>query len=101
MTKATVIRYQTKSEEEAKENARLVEAVFKQLAEQHPTGLRYAALRFPEGNGFMHMLITEGDTNPLAELPAFQDFQSTIADRLAGPPEVTETELLGSYRVFD
>jgi hypothetical protein len=101
MANATVIRYRTKGDQEAKENARLVEAVFKQLTERQPTGVRYAAFQFPDGDGFLHMLVTEGEGNPLTELPAFQEFQASISDRLDGPPEVTQAELLGSYRVFD
>jgi hypothetical protein len=101
MTTATVIRYRTKGEAEAKENARLIEAVFAELDETRPEGMRYAAFRVPDGDGFLHLFVMEGDANPLAELPAFQEFQKSIGDRLAGKPEVTETELLGAYRVFD
>lgn len=95
MSKANVIRYRTKGPREAEENVRLIEAVFAQLNETRPEGLRYSAFRMADGLSFMHVVVTDGDA--LANLPAFKEFQQDIADRLDGPPEFTETVHIGGY----
>jgi hypothetical protein len=49
---ATVVRYTTRAES-ADENEKLIKAVFAQLAEQLPKGLRYVAIRLDDGVRFM------------------------------------------------
>ncbi len=75
----TVVRYRPK-EEKADENQSLVEAVFAELAEADPGGVRYATLRLADGT-FVHIADVETDPNPLGSIAAFAEFQSDIVDR--------------------
>ena len=52
MSRATVVRYTTRPES-ADENERLIRAVFAQLAEQRPAGLRYSSIRLEDGVSFL------------------------------------------------
>ncbi len=81
MTETRVIRYRTKPES-ADENARLIAAVFKELAEQDTAGIRYTALRLDDGVTFLHIAMLDADDNPLDSSPAFAAFQSGIGARL-------------------
>jgi acyl dehydratase len=93
-----VVRY-TPKPERADENQQLVEAVFADLAETDPGGLRYATFRLADGT-FVHIADIEGDENPLAASAAFAAFQENIGDRCAegdGPNPQAAT-LVGSYR---
>ena len=97
---ATVVRYTTRPEA-ADENEKLIKAVFAQLAEQLPKGLRYVAIRLDDGVSFIHVAVHENDHNPLAGLPAFGEFASTIKERCTdGPTPVTGT-VIGSYATAD
>ena len=84
----------------ASENEALVRAVYEELHEAQPNGLRYATFQLPDGVSFVHVAAHEGDgTNPLTGLAAFQRFQEKIAERCDEPPVVTELREIGSYRV--
>ena len=97
---ATVVRYTTRAGS-ADENEKLIKAVFAQLAEQLPKGLRYLAIRLDDGVSFIHVAVHENDHNPLAGLPAFGEFASTIKERCTdGPTPVTGT-VIGSYATAD
>jgi hypothetical protein len=98
MTKAVVVRYQTRAEA-AESNQRLIEQVFAELNAEDPGGVRYAAFRLADGAGFVHVALFEGDGNPLASSKAFAAFQDGAAERQAGPPVVSEATLIGSYRM--
>jgi hypothetical protein len=87
-----VIRYRTKPEA-ADENQRLIENVFAELALKAPAGLRYSSFRLDDGVTFLHIATGDG----LPELPAFQEFQRDLADRLAAGPERTAATQLGGY----
>ena len=89
---AAVIRYQVRPEA-AEENQRLVEGVFAQLAAVAPPGLRYTSLRLADGVTFVHVVDGEG----LPELPAFQEFQRCLADRLAAGPARDAAVTVGAY----
>ena len=93
-----VVRYRPKAEH-ADENQRLVEAVFAELSDQNPGGLRYATFRLAEGS-FVHIADIEGDQNPLSNSPAFAAFQANIGDRCeeGEGPNPQEATLIGSYR---
>jgi hypothetical protein len=96
MTTTRVIRYRTRPEA-AEENARLVRAVFAELAESKPEGLRYSTYRLDDGVTFMHVVHTEGDGNPLPDIAAFAEFQRGIADRCVEGPVVADATVVGSY----
>ena len=88
-----VIRYRTKPEA-AEENQRLIENVFAELALKAPAGLRYSSFRLDDGVNFLH-IATGGEA--LQDLPAFQEFQRDLADRLAEGPERTGATQVGGY----
>lgn len=100
MSSTNVIRYRTKPER-ADENAALIKAVFAELAERRPDGVRYAALRLEDGESFVHVVQVDTAPNPLLDLPAFQAFQAEIGDRVADGPYPSAATVVGSYGVFD
>jgi hypothetical protein len=94
---AVIVQYQT-TPDTAERNRELVEAVYAQLAERKPDGLRYATFRLADGVTFVHVAVVEGAENPLPALPAFQDFQQDMPNRAVRPPEPAPATLLGAYR---
>jgi hypothetical protein len=99
MTTTLVVRYET-TPATADENARLVAAVYAELAHQRPDGLQYATFRLDDGVTFVHVAVRTGDVDPLPELPAFQEFQRTIAARVVAPPNASPATIVGSYGLF-
>jgi hypothetical protein len=97
---ATVVRYTTRAES-ADENEKLLKAVFAQLAERLPKGLRYVAIRLDDGVSFIHVAVYENDHNPLPELPAFGEFASTIKERCTDGPTPVNGAVVGSYGTAD
>ena len=93
---ATVVRYTTLAGS-ADENEKLIKAVFAQLAEQLPKGLRYVAIRLDDGVSFIHVAMHENDHNPLTELSAFGSFASTIKERCTDGPTPVNGTVVGSY----
>lgn len=93
---ATVVRYTTRAGS-ADENEKLIKAVFAQLAEQLPKGLRYVAMRLDDGVSFIHVAVHDNDHNPLAALPAFGEFASTIKERCTEGPAPVNGTVVGSY----
>jgi hypothetical protein len=94
-----IVRYKVKPER-AEENEQLIEAVFAELAQTTPEGLRYASFKGDDGITFFHFAIIEGD-NPLDKSPAFQAFQDGIRDRCDVPPEPVPVQSIGAYRYLD
>jgi hypothetical protein len=95
--KRTLIRYRTRPEA-ADANARLVEAVFAELAAREPEGLRYLSLRLA-GDVFVHFVESESDPSPLLQLDAFKAFQQGIRERCVEPPDPRAATVLGNYRM--
>ena len=95
-----VVRYRPEPDR-ADENQQLVEAVFAELAETDPGGVRYATLRLADGT-FVHIAAVEADPNPLASNAAFARFQEGIVDRCVEGegPNPQPAELIGNYRYF-
>ena len=91
-----IVRYRVKPDR-ADENESLVRAVYAELDETKPEGLRYATLRLDDGVSFVHLSESESDASPLTEVPAFKAFQEGIAERTDEKPVVTEVEVVGSY----
>jgi hypothetical protein len=96
MSHATVVRYTTRPDT-ADENEQLIKAVFIQLAEQQPKGLRYVAIRLDDGVSFVHVAVLEHEHNPLAVLSAFGEFVSAINDRCADGPTPANGTVVGAY----
>ncbi len=96
MSQATVVRYTTKPGS-ADENEKLIKAVFAQLTEQQPDGLRYVAIRLDDGVSFLHIAVLDDDHNPLTGLPAFGEFVSAINERCTSGPAPATRTLIGAY----
>jgi hypothetical protein len=99
MTTVKVITYKTKPES-ADENARLVGAVYAELAAEKPEGLKYATFRLDDGVSFVHVALLDGDVNPLTTSAAFGEFQADIANRVAEGPVPSDATVVGSYRLL-
>jgi hypothetical protein len=97
MSRIRIVRYRTRPEA-AEENQRLVEKVFADLGAEDPGGLRYATFRLADGVSFVHVVVHEGDDDPLGASSAFAAFQQGIGDRVTEPPKADEATLVGSYR---
>jgi len=95
-----MVRYRVKPDR-ADENERLVRAVYEELHETNPSGLRYATFRLKDGVTFVHLAETEGANSPLSDVAAFKEFQREIEERTDESPVVTQVEEIGSYRFGD
>jgi hypothetical protein len=97
--KATVVRYQTRSEQAA-ENQRLIEAVLADLEEREPVGFTYKVFRLEDGVSFVHVVVEHGveDPDSLQSVPAFQAFVAGISDRCDIPPVSMGATVVGGYR---
>ena len=95
----TIVTYTVKSGRE-EENAALVRAVFEELTQTRPAGLRYAVFYLPDSRQFIHLYTDEGSTSGVQELASFQAFVSGAEDRHEQPATSTQPELIGDYRTF-
>lgn len=98
-----MVQYKVKPEQVA-ENERYVRAVYEELHRVRPPGLRYATLRLPDGQSFIHLVSSEaadGAANPLTALPSFKAFLAGLRERCETPPATTDLEQIGSYGFFD
>jgi len=99
MHKRLVTRYATRSEQDADENQRRVEAVFAELAAAKPDNVSYIVLRLQDGS-FVHVSFHDhGDeeVNPISSTPAFAHFQQDHADRRDGEVIQQTATLVGAY----
>jgi hypothetical protein len=95
--KTIVVRYKT-TEAHGDANAALIRAVFSELQERRPPGLRYTSYRAADGVSFVHLATHEApDGSALTTLPAFKAFQQQLRSRCAEPPVITELSVVGSY----
>ena len=99
MSVTKVIRYRTKPEC-ADENERLIRNVFAELASQCPEGLHYAAFRLEDGVSFMHVVVLDGEENPLATSRAFGEFQSGVNDRCEDGPTPSDATVIGNFQLL-
>jgi len=95
-----VVRYRPRPGE-ADRNQRLVEAVFEELNDARPDGIRYATFRLEDGT-FIHIAAVEVDPNPLTGVAAFAACQDGIFERCetGEGPNPQPAELVGSYRLL-
>ena len=97
MGSTVIVRYTTRADA-AEENQRLVEKVFAELAATEPDGLRYATFRLADGVSFVHVAMIDGDSNPLQQVAAFQEFTREIGQRCVEGPNAGPATMVGSYR---
>ncbi len=94
-----MVRYKLKADR-LEEHLRLIGAVFDELAEKKPAGLRYGVTRASDGLSFTHVAAMDGPDNPLAALPAFQAFTRGAPERCEEPPVVSDVAIVGDYGLF-
>lgn len=97
--KHTMVTYTVKPGSEEL-NAKLVRAVFDELAELQPDGLRYAVFQLPDSGEFVHLYTDEGSPTGLRVLSSFQAFIAGAPERHERPSTVTSPVLIGDYRTF-
>ncbi len=93
-----MVRYTVKPEL-VETNARLVEAVFGQLAREQPAGLRYATFRIAGTGTFVHIaaIDTPDGANPLLALGAFEAFTKSVRERCSELPVTVDLDAIGAY----
>ena len=96
-----MVQYKLKADRVA-ENERAVRAVYEELRQSRPEGLRYATFKLADGVSFVHVVSHEsaGGANALTALPAFKAFIANIRERCETPPATTELQEIGSYGFF-
>jgi len=96
-----MVRYRVRGAEIAT-NETLVRAVYAQLAEVQPDGLRYATFQLADDPAsFVHLAAIDGDgPGPLPGLPAFQAFVRDVRERCEEPPATADLQVVGSYRLI-
>jgi hypothetical protein len=94
------VRYTVKPGQETA-NEKLARAVYDELHQTQPTGLRYATFRLHDGRAFVHVAVDEtpGRRNPLLGVAAFRRFTDGIAARCEIRPQTAEADQIGSYRL--
>ena len=97
--RSVMVRYTVK-EGHAERNEELIRAVYRELDERAPGGLRYATFRLEDGLSFVHLAQVEGEENPLQQLTAFRAFTAGIGERTEEPPLTSALREIGSYRLF-
>jgi hypothetical protein len=91
-----LVSYKVKRER-VEEHERLVRAVFAELGQAAPPGIRYGAFKHPDGVSFVHIAFVEAAANPLDAIAAFAAFTAKIRERCDEPPQVTELTEVGAY----
>ena len=96
-SRRVMVRYRVRPDA-ADENARLVRAVYDELASTRPPDFHYATFRLDDGVSFLHLALEDAPgASPLPQVTAFQEFQRGIRERCEEPPVVTELTEVGSY----
>jgi hypothetical protein len=94
--RTVMVRYKLKPES-VDENEALLAQVFAQLARDKPPGVRYQALKSPDGVSMVHVASSEGEVNPVTLLDAFKRYTAGIRDRCEEAPVTTRLQALGEY----
>ena len=96
-----IVRYTVKPGQEAV-NEKLARAVYDELHQTQPAGLRYATFRLDDGRTFVHVAFDEtpDQCNPLLEVAAFRRFTDGMASRCEIAPQTAEADQIGGYRLF-
>ena len=98
MSTRKIIRYKLKADRVA-ENEERIKAVFRQVHDKRPEGVRYTVYKLADGVSFVHIVSyeTEEAHQALITLPAFREFQAQSKDRFEEPPVTSEAEEIGTY----
>lgn len=99
--RVVIVRYGVELGQEER-NAELVRAVYAELSDLDPGGFSYATFRLDDRSTFVHLAVTEGEgPGPLPGLAAFKEFQRELPDRCEWGPELSHSEVVGSYRLLE
>jgi len=96
----TIVTFTVKPGRE-EENAALVRAVFEELAQTRPEGLRYAVFYLPDSRQFIHLYTDDGSSTGVQSLDSFQRFIAGAKEIHEQPATFNQPELIGDYRTFD
>lgn len=97
--KQILVRYRTKPES-AEDNANLIRAVYGELKEKAPEGIRYLTLSRADGT-FVHVFMAEAGAPAMMEFASFRAFQDGIKARCVEPPDAADVTIVGDYRMLD
>jgi len=96
--KAQIVRYRTLPDQ-LEANVLAVRAVFRELEQKNPDGIRYAAMHQADGT-FHHLVMTANESPaPLTSLESFREFLSGVNSRCIELPTRNEVKLVGNYRM--
>ena len=98
MTSTIMVTYETKPL--LKEvHVGLINEVFAQLKIAKLENFDYKVLCSNDGVTFTHISTfqSEDGTNPVSQLKAFQNFGSSLQDRVVSPPRAESVTLIGNY----
>lgn len=79
------------------EHESLIRAVFDELAQAEPGGIRYGAFKQPDGVSFVHVAFVDAKRNPLDAIAAFKAFTARIAERCDDPPVAVDLTAIGAH----
>jgi hypothetical protein len=92
-----MVRYRVKPDD-VQTNEMLVRAVYAELADKRPAGLRYETFKLDDGVTFVHLAMQEGDgPSVLSQIDAFVEFQKDVRSRCDEPPVTSELEPVGAF----
>ncbi|MGQ0572644.1 MAG: hypothetical protein ACT4RN_00390 [Pseudonocardia sp.] len=92
-----LIRYRVRRDH-LERNLQLLRAAYEELAAVQPAGLRWVTYQLDDELTFLDIVSGTAPPGQLASLPAFQRFRSTLDERCAEPPVMSELHTAGSYR---
>lgn len=91
-----MVRYKVKPER-VEEHEALIRAVYEELKQKAPPGIRYGTFKQPDGLSFVHFALVAVDPSPLNGLAAFQAFIAKVGERCDEPPVTVVLTEVGSY----
>jgi hypothetical protein len=98
----TLLLFRSKVNEDAREKTEAASAkMFAALHDAEPEGVRYASTKTADGTYLIFLQLDDPQKNPLAEVPAWIEFQANLKHWVAeseGPDALT---VIGSYRLFE
>ena len=93
-----MVRY-TVAPDQVAHNEELLRALFAELGEQRPDGLRYEAFKLADGVSFVHLVSHDKPgRGPVPHLAALKAFHAGLHERCEQRPVRTELTELGAYR---
>ncbi len=98
MNTQKIIRYKLKSDRVA-ENEERIKAVFRQIHDKKPAGVRYAVYKLADGVSFVHMITYDPEAahQPVTNRSAFQEVPAQARDRFEELALASDAEDIGSY----